>query len=92
MSLLWHQLLALGAGAAAHLFSRRAQDPEEVVLKRMAKADAEISHWAEYDYVIINYDRNESEALLRSILLAERLKRRRQIGLSSIVKGMIGEG
>lgn len=70
---------------------RRAQDPEDVVQKRMAKADAEISHWAEYDYVIINYDLDESEKLLRSILLAERLKRRRQVGLSSIVKEMIGD-
>ncbi len=71
---------------------QRAQDPEEVVQKRMAKADAEMSHWAEYDYVIVNYDLNESEELLRSILFAERLKRRRQVGLAAIVKEMIGEG
>ncbi len=71
---------------------KRAQDTEEVVQKRMAKADAEMSHWAEYDYVIINYDLDESEELLRSILFAERLKRRRQIGLAAIVKDMIGEG
>lgn len=68
---------------------RRAQDPEEVVQKRMAKADAEMSHWAEYDYVIVNYDLDESEELLRSILFAERLKRRRQIGLAAIVKEMV---
>ncbi len=71
---------------------KRAQDPEEVVLKRMAKADAEMSHWAEYDYVIVNYDLDESEELLRSILFAERLKRRRQVGLAAIVKEMMGEG
>lgn len=70
---------------------KRAQDSEEVVQKRMAKADAEISHWAEYDYVIVNYDLDESEELLRSILFAERLKRRRQTGLSRIVKEMMGE-
>ena len=70
----------------------RAQDSEEVVLKRMAKADAEISHWAEYDYVIVNYDVKESEELLGAILFAERLKRRRQIGLAAIVKDMMGEG
>lgn len=70
---------------------KRAQDPEDIVQKRMAKADAEISHWAEYDYVIVNYDLNESEELLRSILFAERLKRRRQIGLAKIVKEMMGE-
>ena len=68
---------------------RRAQDPEEVVQKRMAKADAEMSHWAEYDYVIVNYNLDESEELLRSILFAERLKRRRQVGLSAIVKEMV---
>ncbi len=71
---------------------QRAQDPEDVVQKRMAKADAEMSHWAEYDYVIVNYALDESEELLRSILFAERLKRRRQIGLAKIVKEMIGEG
>jgi guanylate kinase len=67
----------------------RAQDPEEVVRARMAKADAEMSHWAEYDYVIINYDLDESELMLRSILLAERLRRRRQTGLAAIVKDMM---
>lgn len=71
---------------------KRAQDPEDVVQKRMAKADAEMSHWAEYDYVIVNYDLDESEELLRSILFAERLKRRRQVGLAAIVKQMMGEG
>ncbi len=70
---------------------KRAQDPEEVVQRRMAKADAEMSHWAEYDYVIVNYDVDESEALLRSILFAERMKRRRQIGLANIVKAMTAE-
>lgn len=70
---------------------KRAQDPEDVVQKRMAKADAEISHWAEYDYVIVNYNLDESEELLRAILFAERLKRRRQIGLAKIVKEMMGE-
>lgn len=70
---------------------KRAQDPEDVVQKRMAKADAEMSHWAEYDYVIVNYDLDESEELLRSILFAERLKRRRQVGLAAIVKQMMGE-
>lgn len=67
----------------------RNQDPEDVVRNRMAKADSEMSHWAEYDYVIINFDLEESEHFLRSILLAERLRRRRQTGLASIVKEMI---
>ncbi len=69
----------------------RAQDPEEVVRTRMEKADSEMSHWAEYDYVIVNYDIDESEALLRAILLGERLKRKRQIGLAKIVRDMIGD-
>lgn len=69
----------------------RNQDPENVVLKRMAKADSEMSHWAEYDYVIVNYDLDESESMLRAILLAERLRRRRQTGLAAIVKGMMRE-
>lgn len=71
---------------------KRAQDSEDVVQKRMAKADAEMSHWAEYDYVIVNYDLDESEELLKSILFAERLKRRRQVGLAAIVMEMTGEG
>lgn len=70
----------------------RNQDPEDVVRGRMAKADAEMSHWAEYDYVIVNFDLDESEDMLRSILLAERLRRRRQIGLARVVKKMMGEG
>ena len=71
---------------------RRNQDPEDVVQKRMAKADSEMSHWAEYDYVIVNDDLDRSESLLRSILVAERLKRRRQIGLSDVVAKMTRDG
>ncbi len=67
---------------------RRAQDPDEVVAKRMAAASAEISHWAEYDYVIVNADLTESSANLRSILAAERLRRDRMTGLSSFVRGL----
>lgn len=67
----------------------RNQDPEDVVRGRMSKADAEMSHWAEYDYVVINFDLDESERMLRSILLAERLRRRRQTGLASIVSDMM---
>ncbi len=67
---------------------KRAQDPEDVVQKRMAKADAEISHWAEYDYVIINHDVDVSLAQLTAILTAERLRRRRQTGLSPFVQSI----
>jgi guanylate kinase len=70
----------------------RNQDPEDVVRGRMAKADAEMSHWAEYDYVIVNYDLDQSLTMVESILLGERLRRRRQIGLSEVVKEMMREG
>lgn len=63
----------------------RAQDSDEVVTKRMAKANSEISHWAEYDYVIINDDLEKAEAELFMILSAERMKRARQSGLSDFV-------
>jgi guanylate kinase len=66
----------------------RAQDPPEVVAKRMAEASAEISHWAEYDYVIVNADLDTSIAGLKSILAAERLKRERQLGLSLFVRDL----
>lgn len=66
----------------------RAQDPPEVVAKRMAQASAEISHWAEYDYVIVNEDLERSIAGLKSILVAERLKRERLLGLSDFVRGL----
>jgi guanylate kinase len=64
----------------------RAQDSAEVVAGRMAKASDEISHYQEYDYIIINENVDKSLAELRSILTSERLKRRRQTGLSDFVK------
>ena len=66
----------------------RAQDPPEIVAKRMAEASAEISHWAEYDYVIVNADLDESIEGLKAILRAERLKRERLRGLSAFVRGL----
>ena len=66
----------------------RAQDPADVVAKRMAAASAEISHWAEYDYVIINNELEESVRAVTAILLAERLKRERLLGLSAFVRDM----
>jgi guanylate kinase len=66
----------------------RAQDSPEVVARRMAKAADEMSHWAEYDYVIINRDIATSLTELKSVLTAERLKRERQYGLSGFVKAL----
>ena len=64
----------------------RAQDTAEVVKGRMAKATSEMSHWAEYDYVIINHDLDESVKQVEAILAAERLRRDRRIGLGEFVR------
>ncbi|MDE3061074.1 MAG: guanylate kinase, partial [Pseudomonadota bacterium] len=66
----------------------RAQDSDEVVKKRMAKAEAEISHWQEYDYVLINQDLDQTLEKIDCILKAERLKRVRQEGLQGFVEGL----
>ena len=66
----------------------RAQDPPDIVARRMAAASAEISHWAEYDYVIVNSDLDDSVRAITAILIAERLKRERLLGLSTFVRGM----
>lgn len=66
----------------------RAQDEPDTVARRMADAAAEISHWAEYDYVIINANLEASVSGLRSILAAERLRRERLLGLSDFVREM----
>lgn len=64
---------------------RRAQDPDAVVRRRMAKAADEMSHWAEYDYVIVNDDLDTAVAGVEAILAAERLRRDRRIGLAAFV-------
>ncbi len=66
----------------------RAQDSADVVAHRMAKAADEMSHWAEYDYIIVNHDIEASVTQVRAILIAERLRRQRQIGLHEFVKGL----
>lgn len=63
----------------------RAQDSDEVVNSRMAKASGEISHYPEYDYIIVNEDAEVSPTQLQAILTGERLKRDRQTGLSDFV-------
>lgn len=67
---------------------RRAQDSRAIIVSRMAKAADEMSHWPEYDYVIVNRDKDEAFDQVRAILAAERLKRERQIGLSSFVRAL----
>ena len=70
---------------------RRAQDSPEVVAKRMAKSADEMSHWLEYDYIIVNDDLATSVAGAQAILEAERLRRQRQVGLGDFVK-LLREG
>jgi guanylate kinase len=67
---------------------RRAQDSRSIIGARMAKAAGEMSHWPEYDYVIVNRDKKDAFAEVRAILAAERLKRERQIGLSAFVRDL----
>ena len=69
----------------------RAQDSVEVIRKRMSRASDEMSHWAEYDYIVINHDVDEAFAEVQSILKAERLKRERRIGLVGFVRGLQGQ-
>ncbi|MBB4364507.1 guanylate kinase [Bradyrhizobium sp. CIR18] len=69
----------------------RAQDSDEVIRKRMSRASHEMSHWAEYDYIVINHDVDEAFAEVQSILKAERLKRERRIGLVGFVRGLQGQ-
>jgi guanylate kinase len=65
---------------------RRAQDPDDVIRTRMATAADEMSHWAEYNYIVINTDIDRAFNEVRTILAAERLKRERQTGLSDFVR------
>lgn len=64
----------------------RAQDTEKVVSARMAKAPSEMSHYAEYDFIVVNYNIEESVAQVEAIIAAERLRRHRMIGLTDFVK------
>lgn len=66
----------------------RAQDSDEVIAGRMEKSQSEISHWAEYDYVLVNRELDQTFTNLRIILEGERLRRDRQPALSSFVRGL----
>jgi guanylate kinase len=66
----------------------RAQDSDEVIRGRMSRASHEMSHWAEYDYIVINHNVEEAYSEVQSILKAERLKRERRTGLTSFVRGL----
>lgn len=66
----------------------RAQDSEAVIAGRMEKSRDEISHWAEYDYVLVNENLDAAEEELRCIVRAERMRRERQPGLSDFVRSL----
>lgn len=67
----------------------RAQDPPEIVRRRMLGASNEIQHWTEYDYVVVNYDIDRSVAAIRAVLTAERLRRTRLTGLREFVQNVL---
>ena len=68
----------------------RGTDSDSVIADRMSRAEGEISHWAEYDYVLVNRDTDDCLAQIRTIVTAERLKRARQIGLVAFVRELVG--
>jgi guanylate kinase len=69
----------------------RAQDTTTVIAKRMAEAAHEISHWPEYDYVIVNDSLEIAHNQVLAVLTAERLRRRRQLGLTQFVRELTKE-
>ncbi|MBN8935234.1 MAG: guanylate kinase [Rhizobiales bacterium] len=84
-------LLPPSSGELARRLHTRAQDDKKVIQARMAKAGDEMSHWAEYDYVVVNRDLDRAFNDVRAILAAERLKRERQPGLSAFVRGLVAQ-
>ena len=70
---------------------RRAEDSEEVIATRLANSRAEIEHWREYDYIVLNDDLDRAFASVRAIVEAERLRRDRRPGLFDFVNGLLTE-
>ena len=81
-------ILPPSSGELARRLHTRAQDDKKVIRARMAKSGDEMSHWPEYDYVVLNRDLDRAFGDVRAILHAERLKRERQTGLSAFVRGL----
>jgi len=79
-------ILPPSTGELERRLEARAQDSAEVVAERMAKAADEMSHYPEYNYIVVNRDLDESLAQVRAVLMAERLRRDRLIGLGDFVK------
>jgi guanylate kinase len=78
-------------GELERRLTSRNTDHPDVIAGRMARARDEISHWGEYDYILVNDDAETCLNEIRSILKAERLRRKRQLGLAGFVRGMLGE-
>jgi guanylate kinase len=78
-------ILPPSTAALRERLRRRAQDSDEIVAERMAKSAEEMSHWPEYEYVIVNRDIDESVTQVEAIVAAERLKRTRRLGLADFV-------
>ncbi len=83
-------ILPPSTSALEQRLNTRAQDPPDVIAGRMAKAVEEISHWAEYDYVVVNEDLETAIESVRSVLRAERLRRERQPGLTEFTRLLRG--
>jgi guanylate kinase len=81
-------ILPPSSGELARRLHTRAQDDKKVIRARMAKAGDEMSHWGEYNYVVVNRDLDRAFNDVRAILAAERLRRERQPGLSAFVRGL----
>lgn len=81
-------LLPPSAEALEARLHSRAQDSDEVIRGRMSRASHEMSHWAEYDYVVVNSDLDEAYSKIESILQVERLRRERQMWLSQYVRSL----
>ena len=81
-------LLPPSSGELSRRLHTRAKDNKKVIRARMAKSGDEMSHWPEYDYVVVNQELRRAFGGIRAILHAERLKRERQTGLSAFVRGM----
>jgi guanylate kinase len=79
-------ILPPSRGELARRLHTRAQDDKKIIRARMAKASDEMSHWREYDYVVVNRDLDRAFGEVRAILAAERIRRERQPGLPALVR------
>jgi len=81
-------ILPPSAGDLEKRLHTRAQDSDDVIRGRMSRASHELSHWAEYDYIVVNHTIEDAFAEVHSILKAERLKRERRTGLTEFVRSL----